>query len=64
VPVVAVVGGYDADLDAVNQEGVSAIFSINRLPEPLEVSGPLTRENFALTLRNILRLFELKQRLE
>lgn len=64
VPVVAVVGGYDTGLDAVYQEGVSAVFSINRLPEPLEVSGPLTRENFALTLRNILRLFELKQRLE
>ncbi len=61
VPVVAVVGGYDADLDAVNQEGVSAIFSINRLPEPLEVSGPKTRENFALTLRNILRLIRLYQ---
>ena len=61
VPVVAIVGGYDTGLDAVYQEGVSAVFSINRLPEPLEVSGPFTRENFTLTLRNILRLIGLKQ---
>ncbi len=60
VPVVAVVGGYDECLDSAYAEGVSAVFSINRLPEPLNVSGPKTKENFAITMRNILRLINLK----
>ena len=48
VPVVYVVGGYDSDLDAVYLDGVSSIFSINRLPEPLEVSGPKTARTLPL----------------
>jgi glycerate kinase len=60
VPVVAIVGGYDSCLDGAYSEGVSAVFSISRLPEPLSVSGPKTKENFSLTVRNILRLLNLK----
>jgi glycerate kinase len=61
VPVVAIVGGYDECLDAAYAEGVSAVFSINRLPEPLSISGPKTKENYALTIRNILRLINLRK---
>lgn len=59
VPVVAVVGGYDDCLDEYYAAGVSAVFSINRLPEPLSVSGGHTSENYAMTVRNILRLAKL-----
>lgn len=55
VPVIAIVGGYDASLDDAYSEGVSAVFAINRLPEPLAVSGPKTLENFTLTVRNVLK---------
>ncbi len=61
VPVIAIVGGYDTDLSQAYGEGVSAVFSINRLPEPLEISGPQAKENFRLTMRNVLRLLDISQ---
>lgn len=55
VPVVVIAGGYDGDLEKAYDEGVTAVFSINRLPQNLEVSRYQSEENLSLTADNILR---------
>ena len=58
VPVVALVGGSEGDLAPLYEAGLTAVFSINRLPRALEDSAPYTAENLAHTLDNVLRLLE------
>lgn len=57
-PVLVIAGGADGDLEPAYAGGVTAIFTINRLPEPLEVSRYKSRENLAATADNILRLIQ------
>ena len=54
--VIAVVGGADLGIDAAYDEGVKAIFTINRLPQDLSVSKLQSRENLAFAMDNILRM--------
>ena len=58
VPVVAVVGGSKGDLTPLYEQGLTAAVSINRLPQPLEESGPRTADNLDYTMDTILRLLE------
>ena len=55
VPVIAIVGGADGDMSAAYDQGVSAVFSINRLPEDFSVSRYKSRENLEFALDNLLR---------
>ena len=56
VPVIALVGGADMDIGEAYSEGVSAVFTINRLPQPLSESAPHSAENLAFAMDNILRV--------
>lgn len=56
VPVVAVVGGAEAPLDAAYNMGLSAVFPINQLPEDLSVSRSKSAQNLRQTMDNLLRL--------
>ena len=56
VPVIAVVGGSELEMEGAYEQGVRAIFPINRLPEDLSVSRHHARENLAFAMDNILRL--------
>jgi glycerate kinase len=56
--VIAVVGGSKGDLAPLYEQGLTAAFSINRLPQLLEESAPHTAENLEYTMDNILRLLE------
>lgn len=56
VPVIAVVGGSDLEMEGAYREGVKAIFTINRLPQDFSVSRGQSKENLAFTMDNILRL--------
>lgn len=60
VPVVAVVGGADGDLHSAYGEGVTAVFTINRLPEDFSVSRYKSAENLAFTMENLVRLLDVK----
>ncbi|MCL2508075.1 MAG: glycerate kinase [Oscillospiraceae bacterium] len=60
VPVVAVVGGCDYGLGEVYGEGVSCVFTTNRLAEDFSVSRYRARENLAETVDNIMRLLKIK----
>lgn len=54
--VIAIVGGAEGELEAAYAEGVTAVFTTNRLPEPLSRSAPRAAENLTFTMDNILRL--------
>jgi len=56
IPLAAIVGGIADGAEEAYGLGVTAMFSINRRAEPLEVSGPNSRENYRRTLEDILRL--------
>ena len=55
VPLVAVVGDIGDDMEEAYQQGVSAVFSINRLAIPYEKSKLRAPEDLRLTMENIIR---------
>ena len=55
VPLVAVVGDIGDDMEEAYQQGVSAVFSINRLAIPYEKSKLRAPEDLRLTMENIMR---------
>jgi len=61
IPVIAVVGGAEYGLSKVYDEGVTSVFTINRLPEDFSKSRYRAEENLAETVDNILRLIKNKR---
>lgn len=59
VPVIAVVGGADGDMTKAYENGVSAVFSINRLPQDFSISRKYSKENLEFAFDNILRLLKI-----
>lgn len=55
-PVIVIAGGADENLEEAYENGVTSIFTINRLPEPLEISRHKSKVNLEATADNILRL--------
>ena len=55
MPVIALVGGVDGDMKAAYDMGVTAIFSINRLPEDFSISKNKSAKNLAATAQDVLR---------
>ncbi len=58
VPVVVIAGGLDEGLEPAYEMGVSAAFSINRLPQDFSVSRYASRENMKFAMENIVRLWK------
>ena len=58
VPVITVVGGSEGDMDGAYEQGVTAVFSINRLPQDFSVSRYNSRENLSFATDNILRVLK------
>jgi glycerate kinase len=58
-PVIAVVGGAEGDIAQAYEQGVSAIFTINRLPQDFSISRYKSEENLAFTFDNILRALKI-----
>jgi len=58
IPVIALVGGASDHIDGAYDQGVTAIFSINRLPEDFSVSRYKSAENLGFTVDNLLRLIK------
>lgn len=56
VPVVAVVGQIGHGFEEMYQQGLTAVFSINRAAQPFAESRFHAGENLALTMENIARL--------
>jgi glycerate kinase len=59
VPVVAIVGGIDGDIDEIYEMGVNSVFAINRMPEDFSVSRHKSVENLSATVDNVLRILKI-----
>lgn len=55
VPVVAMVGDIGDGIEPVYEEGVSAVFSINRAAVDFSVAKTRSREDLALAIGNLMR---------
>lgn len=58
VPLIAVVGDIGDHIEAAYAEGVSAIFSINRVAVPFEEAAKRCKSDLALTVDNIMRFIK------
>lgn len=58
VPLIAIVGDIDDNIDGAYDEGVAAIFSINRVAVPYKEAKPRARSDLALTVDNLLRFMK------
>ena len=58
VPLISVVGAILDPIDAVYNEGVTAVFSINRRAEDFSISKHNSVENLKNTVENIIRMIE------
>jgi glycerate kinase len=56
VPVIAVVGDIGDPIDAAYDQGVSAIFSINRVAVPYQAAKFRAKEDLQRTMDNLCRL--------
>lgn len=56
ITVIAFTGGIDGDISALYGKGLTAAFSINTMPEGLELSAPKSAANLAVTADNVMRL--------
>jgi glycerate kinase len=59
VPVIAVVGGAQGDLEPLYALGVSAVHPINRMPEDFSVSRYKSEENLRASADDLLRILKL-----
>ncbi len=60
--VIAIVGGVkDKEIQDVYRQGLSAVFTINRLPQDLSVSQTFSAENLRCTAADILRLISVSK---
>ena len=59
VPLIAIVGAIDDDINSAYDLGLSAIFSINRAALPYKVARTRTKSDLALTMDEILRVLTL-----
>lgn len=57
VPVIAVCGGIQGNVDAIYAQGLTAAFSINRLPMPFEEAKLCSNQNLYETVRNVICTF-------
>lgn len=60
IPVIVIAGGVGDDIDAAYGMGVSAVFSINRLPLPLAQSAPYSKDNLTFVTEQIVRTMAIK----
>lgn len=62
VPLIAIVGDIGDQIENVYGEGVSAVFSINRVAVPFSEAKQRCREDLALTMDNLMRFFGVLQK--
>ena len=55
IPVIAVVGDIGDDIACIYDEGVSGVFSINRVAAPYEEAKARAERDLALTMDNLMR---------
>lgn len=64
IPLIAIVGSIGEGIDEAYERGVSAIFSINTKAMALSESAPYSQKNLAMTMDNVLRLLQIKEKIK
>ena len=59
IPLIAIVGDIGDDIESIYDEGVSAVFSINRVAIPFSEAKLRCKKDLALTMDNIMRFISL-----
>lgn len=59
IPLIAIVGDIGDDIESVYDEGVSAVFSINRVAVPFSEAKLRCKNDLALTMDNLMRFISL-----
>lgn len=59
VPLIAIVGDIGDEIDGVYTEGVSAVFSINRVALPFSQAKLRCKSDLSLTMDNVMRLISI-----
>ena len=59
VPVIAVVGSVEENIEAAYDMGVTSIFSINRAPMSFEEAKDLSEQNLADTMDSLMRFYKM-----
>lgn len=54
--VICVVGGAEGDLEEAYKQGVTAIFTINKLPQDFSISRYNSKENLRFAMDNVLKI--------
>lgn len=62
IPLIAIVGDIGDNIEGAYNEGVSAIFSINRVAVPFKEAKPRSKNDLALTMDNLMRFISLFQK--
>ena len=58
IPVIAMVGGAEGDMKKAYEEGVTAVFTINRLPQDFSISRQYSEQNLEFAVENVLRIIK------
>jgi len=58
IPVIVIAGGADYGMEEAYELGVTAVFTVNRLPEAFETSRRKSKENLEFAADNIMRLIK------
>lgn len=58
VPVIAVVGGAKDGAEAIYDHGITAVFTTNRMPEPLTKDTEKCKQNLKFAFDNIIRILD------
>lgn len=58
VPVISVVGGAEGDMLGAYEQGVSAVFTINKMPQDFSISKFNSASNLEFAIENIIRLIK------
>ncbi len=58
VPCVAVAGGCDGDISSLYEEGLTAVFTTNRLPQDFSIARKNAKDNLAFALDNLIRFYK------
>ena len=59
IPLIAIVGDIGDNIEGAYNEGVSAIFSINRVAVPFKEAKPRSKSDLALTMDNLMRFISI-----
>lgn len=60
IPVIAVVGAIEENIEAIYEHGITAVVSINQSPQAFEIAKQHSEANLAKTMDNVMRILSVR----